>query len=378
METFKNNKKYVFLITYTVFLVFFLFNLEKINRAVNSFFSVMMPVIYGIVFAFLVGLIARGIRIFFRKAGFKGKKAEIVSVFFGYVIFLGLAAIFFVLVIPATNRSISNITQNLPHFWYVFYEFLKEIAQKLDLSEEQWAHINVYINQFYTNAYIFITSKLPDIIAYAFNLMGFLKNLLLGFMISIYLLISKKTLKIQIKKTITVLFSEEIARKIIDISKNAKYIFRRYISGQVIVSVVLGVICYLCMLLFKMPDAVLISLIIGISNLIPIIGPIVGTIPCTIIVMMTSPVKAFWFLILILVLQQLDNNLISPKIVGDSVGMNGLWVILAVFIGGALFGTFGMIIAVPTMGVIYHIFGEYINSRYNKEKYDELIQNSDK
>ncbi len=127
------------------------------------------------------------------------------------------------------------------------------------------------------------------------------------------------------------------------------------------------------MLILKMPDAVLVSLIIGMSNLVPIVGPIVGCIPTTLIVMMKSPIQGLWFLALVILLQQLENNILSPKIIGDSVGIGGLWVMIAIIIGGGFFGVGGMIIAVPTMGVIYHLFAEYINNKYDDKRYSSLI-----
>ena len=192
------------------------------------------------------------------------------------------------------------------------------------------------------------------------------------------MLMTKKSLVRQVKKTITVFFSEENARKIIKTGEHANEIFRQYISGQVIVSAILGVLCYVCMLIFKMPNAVLISLIIGMSNLIPIVGPILGTIPTTLIVMMKSPILGFWFLVMIIALQQFDNNVLTPKIVGDSIGIGGMWVIIAVIVSGSFFGVGGMIIAVPTMGVVYHLMSDYINSKYDKNKFDNIINKDDK
>lgn len=373
LEALKKNKNLVILITYTVFLVYFLFNVEKVNAVICSLFSMMMPVIYGIVFAFLVGLIARGIKMLCYNMNMNRKAAEASSIVVGYLIFLAVIIGFFFMVIPALNRSIRDITSNLPTFWSVIYEFIKDIARRLEITPQQWDAINEYINQMYSVAYNFLTSKLPDILSYAFNLMNFLKNLSFGFVISVYILTSRRSLSRQIKMTITVLFSEDYARKIIKIGKNANRIFRKYISGQVIVSVILGVVCYICMLILKMPDAVLVSLIIGMSNLVPIVGPIVGCIPTTLIVMMKSPIQGLWFLALVILLQQLENNILSPKIIGDSVGIGGLWVMIAIIIGGGFFGVGGMIIAVPTMGVIYHLLAEYINNKYDDKRYSSLI-----
>lgn len=377
METLRKNKKIVILITYTVFLMAVIFNLEKINVWVLNFFKVMSPIIYGLVFAFLVGLIARGIRFVYYKLFGKTRYSDAITVTIAYLVFLALITGFFLMVIPALNKSIQDIIGNFPYYLTSVQEFLGNIAKRLEISPEQWGVVNGYINEIYATSYNFLTSKLPDILGYAFNMVNFIKDLGFGFVISIYVLLTRKTLQIQAKKTITVFFSEEYAKKVINTAKSAKRIFSKYISGQVIVSIVLGVACYICMLIFKMPYKELVSLIIGMSNLVPIVGPIVGSIPTTVIVMIESPIKGLWFLVLIIVLQQLENNILSPKIIGESVGMSGLWVMIAIILGGAFFGVGGMIIAVPTMGVIYHLLSSYINSKYNSSKYDSFINDRD-
>lgn len=377
MEILKKHRNLVFIITYSIFLVFFLFNIEKVNSVISSFLSIMSPVIYGIVFAFLVGLIARGIKMMCYKLNMNRKQAEITSIILGYIIFFAIIAGFFVLVIPALNKSIMHIVADLPYFWEKAQEFFGFVAERLEISDAQWQMINEYINEGYVIAYNFLTGKLPDILGYAFNIFNFVKNLGFGLVLSAYMLLSKKSLSMQIKKTITVLFTDEYAHKIIQTTRSANKIFRKYITGQVVVSVVLGIMCYVSMLVFKMPDPVLVSLIIGMSNLIPIVGPLVGSIPATIIVMIKSPIQGLWFLLLVIILQQIEGNLLGPKVLGESVGMSGLWVMLAIILGGGLFGVGGMIIAVPTMGVIYHLAADFINEKYDS-RFDELIDNDKK
>jgi len=146
-------------------------------------------------------------------------------------------------------------------------------------------------------------------------------------------------------------------------AKMTNFIFSKYISGQLTDAAVLGIICFVSMSIFKMPYALLVSMIITVTNVIPIIGPFIGAVPSLFIISMVSPSKALGFAVLILVLQQIDGNILVPKIVGDSTGLSGFWVFLAIFIGGGLFGINGVILGVPTMAVSYNIIKEIVENR---------------
>lgn len=221
----------------------------------------------------------------------------------------------------------------------------------------------------------------------------FLINILVGVFVSIYVLYSKETFKGQLKKLIYGIFKTGHANVLMEISRKTADVFYGFIIGKIIDSAIIGVLCYISMLIMHMPYALLCSIIVGVTNVIPVFGPYIGAVPTVIIIFLTEPMQGIYFLIFIIILQQLDGNVIGPKILGDSTGLSAFWVVVAIVVGGGLFGVFGMLIGVPTMAMIYYLVGrlskyllrkrnlpeetsDYINLDYVDEKSHTLIQHS--
>ena len=183
-------------------------------------------------------------------------------------------------------------------------------------------------------------------------------NLIIGAFVSIYVLLSKEVFKGQAKKLICGIFRPDYANIILEISRKSGDIFYGFIIGKMIDSIIIGIICYIGCLFMKMPYPILVSVIIGVTNIVPVFGPYIGAIPTVLIIFLTEPKKGIYFLIFILILQQIDGNLIGPKILGDSTGISSFWVVFAVVLGGGYFGFWGMVIAVPIVAIIYYITGK--------------------
>lgn len=192
---------------------------------------------------------------------------------------------------------------------------------------------------------------------------SFIVNMLIGIVVAVYALIEKDVFVGQTKKLTYTLFKPERANSIIDTARHGDKIFGGFLSGKILDSIIVGVITFICLSIFKMPYTLLISVIIGVTNIIPFFGPFIGAIPCAFFILLIDPVQCLWFVIFIVILQQIDGNIIGPKILGTTTGISEFWVTFALLLFGGLFGFIGMIIGVPLFAVIYYIIKNLVNKK---------------
>lgn len=219
-----------------------------------------------------------------------------------------------------------------------------------DLVDQGLALLNKYVDYDQTDMLSTITTSVISV-------GRFVVGIIVGMFVSVYVLISKETFKAQAKKLICGFFAPRYSNIILEISRKSAEIFYGFIIGKIIDSIIIGIICYIGCLAMSMPYPLLVSIIVGVTNIIPVFGPYIGAVPTVAIIFLTEPMKGIYFLIFILVLQQLDGNLIGPKILGDSTGITSFWVVFAVVTGAGFFGVGGMIVAVPIVAIIYYIVG---------------------
>jgi predicted PurR-regulated permease PerM len=194
-----------------------------------------------------------------------------------------------------------------------------------------------------------------------------LKNSLIGLIVMVYFLNIKDTLSAQSKKIVYSLFPLKQANRIIEEVRFTHSVFGGFITGKLLDSLIIGVICFFCMRLLRMPYVLLVSVIIGVTNVIPFFGPFIGAIPSAFLILLVSPMKCLYFLLFVLVLQQFDGNILGPKILGESTGLPSFWVLFSILLFGGLLGFVGMVIAVPTFAVFYHLASEYVNRCLEKK-----------
>ena len=180
-------------------------------------------------------------------------------------------------------------------------------------------------------------------------------NFIIGIVISIYVLLGKETFIAQAKKLVYAVFPADRGNVIVATVRKANDIFGGFIIGKILDSVIIGILCFIGLSILQMPYTLLVSVIVGVTNVIPFFGPYIGAIPSAILIMLANPIQGLYFIIFILVLQQVDGNIIGPKILGDSTGLNSFWVVFAILVGGGLFGVAGMIFGVPLFATIYYI-----------------------
>ena len=198
-----------------------------------------------------------------------------------------------------------------------------------------------------------------------------LKNLLIGLIVMVYFLNIKDTLCAQAKKMVYGFLNVKTANRLIGEVRFAHKIFGGFITGKLLDSLIIGIMCFFSLKFLKMPYVLLISVIVGVTNVIPFFGPFIGAVPSAFLILLVDPMKCLYFLIFILVLQQFDGNILGPKILGDSTGLPSFWVLFSILLFGGLFGFVGMIIAVPTFAVIYRTLSLYVKSALKKRNYSE-------
>ena len=205
--------------------------------------------------------------------------------------------------------------------------------------------------------------QMSGVINQVVGFFGVVMNFFVGCVVAVYVLMSKEVFLRQIKKIIYAFSSKDGAAMIIEILKHSNEIFGGFISGKFIDSLIVGILCYIGCVIMAMPYVALISVIIGVTNIIPFFGPYIGLIPSAFLIMLYDPWKGLIFIVFILILQQVDGNYIGPKILGNSTGLSPFWIIVAIRLGGGLFGVLGMLLGVPTFAVIYYLIKSFVNYR---------------
>ena len=214
-----------------------------------------------------------------------------------------------------------------------------------------------------TQLYDMVLSSVPHIIGYAMNFTSGLFSFVIGIIISIYMFMGKERFIAQARKCMYALFSQDTANFLIDLVNESNAIFSGFITGKIVDSFIIGILCFIGMWILKMPYMVLASVIVGVTNVIPYFGPFIGAIPSFVIILTESPLQALIFLIFILLLQQFDGNILGPYILGDTTGLSAFWVVFAILVFGKFMGFAGMFIGVPTFAVIYSVAKKLIAMR---------------
>lgn len=358
----------------SVTFFFILYRMDEITELFYKIVGILQPIIYGFVMAYLLN----PIMMFFElkllpsfKKGIKNpKKAAIVTryicIFIALII--GIVCLFILgsFIIPELIVSITGIAKSLPEQVETFTSWA---ANLLSSNKD----LGPYIQQGLVKATDYMENWIQtDLIAtlntwlsyFATGIIGVvnvLKNLIIGIIVSIYILSEKDRFAAQGKMIMYGLFKERIANTVIDTIRQSNHIFSGFIIGKIIDSTIIGILCFFGLTIFKMPYPLLVSVIIGVTNVIPFFGPYIGAIPSALLILFVSPIHCLYFVIFILVLQQIDGNIIGPTILGDSTGLSAFWVIFSILLGGGLFGIIGMIIGVPTFAVIYYIIEKFIS-----------------
>ncbi|MDD6231951.1 MAG: AI-2E family transporter [Frisingicoccus sp.] len=371
---------YIFVIFVTVLFIFILFKWTAIKNAFGVLMRILAPVIFGLVIAYIlmpvVNFIQRKLSelSFFKKWTEKkrGNMVRGISVAFTIVLAIGIVVILGYMVVPQLVISVSQIIYRFPSYTRQVAEWFEYMQADGQLSEDIQNLIKQGMELFQTwmknDLYPRIMDGINVFTSSMMNIFGFFYNTVIGIIISIYVLMSTETFTGQSKKITYALFKPDMANSVIDVVRHSNQIFSGFIIGKLIDSAIIGVVCFIVLNLIHMPYAMLVSVIVGVTNIIPFFGPYIGAIPSVLLISLTDLKQGIIFLVFIIILQQIDGNILGPKILGNSTGLSPFWVIFAILLGGGLFGFPGMLLGVPVFAVIYYLVKTFIEYMLYKKK----------
>lgn len=379
---FKWNKTYIgwgvtaFLVIIASMFVIMIFSAsESISNLFNTIISAISPVLLGITFAYILNPLLKilefPIFLTWGRKIFKGKEfserkarsfSRAIALFLTVILVIAFLLFLLWLIIPRLFDSITTMIQNIPQYYDGIRSLLeKMLSSNTELRDTVLKGIESAITNFQTYLSTDLLASLGDYANSIFSgIVEFVEsffNVIVGLIISIYILAEKEKFSAQVKKLVYSMFSTERATKIIIKTKKIDKIFTGFISAKVIDSFIIGILCYVILsivnFIVPMPYKELVSVFIGVTNIIPFFGPFIGAIPSAFLILTVNPWSCLIFLIIIVVLQQLDGNILGPKILGESTGLSGFWVLCSLLVFGSLFGFVGMLVGVPTFAAIY-------------------------
>lgn len=369
---------------------YLVFHGDKFSVQIHAIFTVMNPVIYGIIIAYLLTPLVNNLEshvlepIFNRSIRLnkvkQRKHMRFISILLTLLIVGVLIYGFFSILIPNIIKSIRTISYQFPYYVQNLTRWSSKFLEDNPEIEQMFVQfLDSYSEEFTNYLNTSIVPQMETIVKQvSLSMIGLLKifwNFIIGFIISIYVLYNKEVFAGQAKKIVFAILNTKTANQFIKDIRFTSDTFIGFISGKILDSFIIGCICFVCTSVMKTPYALLVSVIVGVTNVIPFFGPYLGAIPSAILIMMVSPIKCLYFVIFIFILQQVDGNFIGPKILGESTGLSGFWVIFSITIFGGIFGIPGMIIGVPFFAVLYALARRITNRMLKKRGLPTDTQN---
>ena len=369
-------------ISLSILFFFLIYRFQGFGDAISKLTGILMPFIYGAVIAYLLKPVCNCVENFLRrllpeKMGTAANMLAVtISLLFGILVVYALI----MMIVPQLITSVTTLyytaRNNLNDFvdWASHQEIIASNQKLLDFIETSYDNLQDTLdNLVRTKLVPSMQSLLSGAALGVMSFVTFLKNIVIGLIVSVYLLASRKKFGQQGKLILYSLVKPRWANLIMEEIRYADRMFGGFINGKILDSAIIGVLCYIACLIFKFPSALLVSVIIGVTNVIPFFGPFIGAIPATLLILIQNPIKALWFVLFVLVLQQVDGNIIGPKILGNTTGLSSFWVLFAILLFGGLWGFVGMIIGVPLFAVIYDVLKKFVFHGLRRNEEMELV-----
>ena len=356
-------------ISLSIVFFFFIYRFKGFGDAVATLTGILMPFIYGGVIAYLLKPVCNTVESFLRRLfpekmhGFANGLAVAATLLFGLLLVYALL----MMIIPQLITSVTALyytgRANIGKFvhWFNHLQFVADNQTLMEYVNKAYAALSVDLDSWIKNT---LMPSMQNIISGVgigvLNVVLVFKNLIIGIIVAVYLLAARRKFVRQARLILYSLFKPRWADAIVTEVQYADKMFGGFINGKILDSAIIGLLCYLVCVIVKFPSALLVSVIIGVTNVIPFFGPFIGAVPATLLILIQNPIKALWFVLFILILQQLDGNIIGPKILGNTTGLSSFWVLFAILLFGGLWGFVGMIIGVPLFAVIYDVIKKLV------------------
>lgn len=381
---FKKNPQYLYWGITILSVIFFSIvfwvifsNLPGFFRLCRRIVAISSPVLIGLVIAYLLNPIMMFAERYILKLLHKQQKlsekavrgiSRGSSVLCAVLVGILLVYAFFALLLPSLIDSITVIVSNMQSYYETAQKWIANLAA-------DYPEYSDLINSFYDKGYQALSDwfqitilgnmdkLLVNVTSQVFGVVKTIINILVGAVAAIYMLLSKEKFLAQTKKIVVALMKRTKADRLLEICQESNRVFSGFITGKLLDSLIIGVLCYIGMAILRLPYPALISTIVAVTNIIPFFGPFIGAVPSALLIVLVNPLQALYFIIFVLVLQQVDGNLIGPHILGDAVGLPSFWILISITIFGGMFGFVGMLLGVPVFAVIYMVVREVVNGK---------------
>ena len=367
-------KRILLIITFTVLLIWGVYNHKQLGEILLGLYSLISPFVIGLCIAYIVNVLLRPIENLWmkllnkRKGKWPEKLKRPLCLLLTILLVIGIILAIVLIIMPELRDSVASLIDMIPSY-----------AEEV---QRWWVSLSTFLDKYSIDLpeFDFKPDKLIDILkdggtvlfnttaSVAGSIVTAVMNFVSAFAFSIYILAQKETLKRQSMKVLTAVMKPEKLDKLLNLLRLANKTFTNFITGQLTEAVIIGVLCFIGMTIFRMPYAPAISVLVGFTALIPVFGAFIGTAVGAFLILLVKPIQAVWFVIFIIVLQQFEGNLIYPKVVGKSVGLPGIWVLVAVTVGGNAMGVMGMLISVPLCSVLYAVSREAVNNKLKMKR----------
>ncbi len=349
-----------FLVFGGILFYFLISRLGDVLSGIGWFFSIFKPFLWGFIIAYFINFFV----VFFEKRPLKKVKNQklrrVAAMLCGYAAASVIVVLCISIIVPQTIDSLSTLIDNTPAYINNFVRFVTVYAANHSWAMDISNWVTAKLMDFEETLPTFLADiVLPYTVNFTTAAVGLTINLFVAIIVSIYFIAMKERFYAQIKKALYAHVKTEKVDRLLRLTGMTNDTFSSFISGKLIDSLIIGLLSFVCLSIFNFPYAMLIAVIIGITNIIPFFGPIIGAVPSFLIIVIIDPTKALWFLLFILIIQQVDGNIIGPRILGYSIGLSAIWIIFAIIVGNQLMGFVGMVIGVPAFAVCYKLFKDW-------------------
>ncbi len=359
------------LITFTVGLVFVIVRFDDLWHMVRLILSQLTPLFAGLAIAFILSRPCA----FFRRTldrGLKGTPLTGLSlplaVALSYVLLIGAVAAIFAFVIPQLTSSVGRFAANLSGYLAQVQVWINDITAWLHLEELDLSQFGQTLREFVNSLFSALSTAVPQLLSLTSGLVSVAITMVLALVFSVYLLSGKDTLLGQCRRVLKAYVPKKVYDVVLDVASLTADTFSRFVSGQITEACILGGLTFLGMLILRLDYALLIAVLIGVSALVPVVGAYVGAITSALLLVMVDPIDALIFLIFLVCLQQIEGNVIYPRVVGTSLGLPGIWVLTAVTVGGGLFDLAGVLLSVPVASILYALLKRDVRKRLTRQE----------